>query len=135
MGATTRADHGGANAVSSGRELHPGEVSRGNNPNDDRKGNRITPEQKRRIHELYAETKNGHEVARRMGIGSTTVYKCLKLGGSKPRWSDDDDQVVIDGYIEKRKVEEIAKQVGRSRLAIVLHMHRHRKKIKSFWTT
>lgn len=112
-------------------EGHDGKIVRGDSPRAHPKGKIISPEQKQRIHELYVETRNGHEVARRMGIGSTSVYRHLKLGGNKPRWSDDDDQAVIDGYAEKRKVKEIAKQVRRTERAVILHMHWHREKVKS----
>ncbi len=66
-----------------------------------------------------------------MGLGRTTVYNHLGLGkGKKPRWTDEENQVVVDGYAENRPVADIAKAIGRSSGSVALHMHRHRKKIR-----
>jgi DNA invertase Pin-like site-specific DNA recombinase len=72
-------------------------------------GKKVTPEQARRIREVYDETKNGYEVARRLGLGHTTVYNHLALKKcTHPIWSDDEIQTMVDGYLEKIPVREIA---------------------------
>ncbi len=38
--------------------------------------------------------------------------------------------MVVDGYAEKRKVADMARSIGRSKGAVALHMHRHRKEVK-----
>jgi len=127
---SARADHKSSDVVVESRSLYPRKEHRGDNPKPNRRRD-VTPDQKQRIRELYAETGSGYEVARIMGLGRTTVYNHLELGkGKKPRWTDDENQVVVDGYIEGRKVADIAKAVGRSKGSVVLHMHRHRKKIR-----
>ena len=116
--------------LATGGEQDTGAVNRGDSPGPNRRRD-VTAEQKRRIRELYAETGSGYKVAKIMGLCSTTIYNHLGLGkGKKPRWTDEEDQVVVDGYAEKRKVADMAKSIGRSSGAVALHMHRHRKKVK-----
>jgi len=115
--------------VATGGSLHTGKIRGGSDPGANRRRD-VTAEQKQRIRDIYAATGNGHEVARQMELGSTTVYNHLGLGGRKPRWTDEEDQAVIDGYAESRKVSDIAKAIGRSRGAVAVHMCRHRKEVK-----
>lgn len=130
MGALACAGHDGADEMAESGGLYRGEKYRGDNPKPNRRRD-VTPEQKQRIQELYAKTGNGYEVARIMGLGRTTVYNHLGLGkGKKPRWTDEENQVVVDGYAENRPVADIAKAIGRSSGSVALHMHRHRKKIR-----
>ena len=94
--------------------------------------NYITERQKQRIQDLYAVTKNGHKVAKMLGMGSTTVYNHLALGRpGTPAWSDDQLQVMVDGYLDKRPPKEIASQVGRSINAVKIRMCRYRKSVRS----
>lgn len=67
-----------------------------------------------------------------MGLGSTTVYNHLGLGRpGTPTWSDDQLQVMVDGYLDKRPVKEIAGQVGRSSRAVKIRMCRYRKAVRN----
>jgi len=67
-----------------------------------------------------------------MGLGSTTVYNHLGLGRpGTPTWSDDQLQVMVDGYLDKRPVKEIAAQVNRSVNAVKIRMCRYRKAVRS----
>lgn len=66
-----------------------------------------------------------------MGLGSTTVYKYLALSiCTHPIWSDNEIQVMVDGYLEKIPVREIARKVGRSPRAVRIRMCRYRKEVR-----
>lgn len=94
-------------------------------------GKKITSEQARQIREIYAETRNGYEVARRLGLGHTTAYNHLALKKcTHPTWTDEEIQVMVDGYLEKTPVREIARKVGRSPRAVRIKMCRYRKQVR-----
>jgi len=94
-------------------------------------GKKITVDQKRKIKELYESIKNGHAVGREMGLGSTTVYNHLSLGKcTHPIWTDDEIQIMVDGYLDKMPVQEIARKIGRSPRAVMVKMCRYRKQIR-----
>ncbi|MEW5952617.1 MAG: hypothetical protein AB1815_02505 [Bacillota bacterium] len=70
---------------------------------------------------------NGHLVARHIGRSSTTVYNHLDRGGCRrPRWDDNQLQIMVDGYLEGKPAAEIAREIGRSPRAIRIRMCRHR---------
>ncbi len=130
MAQTAHSDNKGTAGMAQGGELYNEQVDWRDSPGVNRRRN-LTPETKQRIRELYAETGSGHEVARRLGIGRTTVYNHLRLSrNKKPRWTDDEDQIVVDGYVKKQRTKDIAAKIGRSRGAVAVHMCRHRKKIR-----
>ena len=130
MGTTARADHKGTDEMAESRSVHSREEPRGGGQKTNRRRD-VTPEQKQRIHELYAKTGNGHAVAQLLGLGSTTVYNHLGLGrGEKPRWTDDENQELVDGYLAKKPVREIAKRIGKSPGAVAVQMCRHRKEVR-----
>jgi hypothetical protein len=116
--------------VAKSGEFYNGQEHQRDNPGADRK-RAITPEQKQRIRELYAAGKTGHEIARMMGLGSTTAYNHLGLGRQgTPAWTDDEIQVLVDGYLENKSPREIAEKVGRSPRAVIIRMCRHRKQVR-----
>lgn len=91
----------------------------------------LTDEQKEKIRELYREINNGHEVARQMGLGSTTIYKHLGLQKrNTPTWTDDEIQIMVDGYLEKMPVREIARKVGKGESSVRIRMCRYRKEVR-----
>lgn len=96
------------------------------------KGRNITTEQKQQIQELYNNGGlNGYEIAIRLGIGKSSVYRYLQLKRRiTPRWTDDEIQVLVDGYMEKRPVKEIAKHLGRPPRAVTIRMCRYRKQVR-----
>ena len=129
MAQITHSGNESAIGLAESGKLHKGQ-KHGNSSSGTNRCRNITAEQKQRIRELYAETKNGFEVARMMGLSKTAVYKHLELNNRRRRWTDKEDQKVIDGYLEKRPVKEIAQAVGRTSRAVMLYMHRHRKKVR-----
>lgn len=48
-----------------------------------------------------------------------------------PTWNDDEIQVMVDGYLEKKKTKEIALLLhGRSPRAVMIRMCRYRKEVR-----
>lgn len=131
MGTAARADYKSPDEVAEGRSAHPGKEHRGGSKETNRRRN-VTPETKERIRELYEKTGNGHEVARLLGLGSTTVYNHLGLGRpGTPIWTDDEIQVMVDGYLGKRPVKAIAAKLKtRSPRAVMIRMCRYRKQVR-----
>lgn len=131
MAQTARPGDESTTGLAQGGKLHDRQVHRRDCPGANRRRD-ITPETKQRIRELYAETGNGHEVARRLGIGRTTVYKYLGLQKCRhPTWTDDEIQVLVDGYLEKLPAQEIARKTGRTTRAVMVRMCRYRKQVRS----
>jgi len=93
--------------------------------------NALSIKQKEKIKSLYKELSNGHEVARQTGISSSSVYRVLRLGYRKPRWSDREKTRLTQWYAEGVPVARIASRLGRSPRAVMVKMCRHRKKVKS----
>lgn len=92
---------------------------------------KFMPEHLQEARKLYSNLQNGHLVAERMGFGHTTVYKYLSLQSRyTPTWSDDEIQVLVDGYYDKRSVKEIAEMTKRSPRAVMVRMCRYRKSVK-----
>jgi hypothetical protein len=116
------------------RELHKREKHRADSQRTYRKRKkrqRITREKAELIRQLYAQGLNGHQIAAKLGIGHTAVYRHLGLNlYRKPRWTDDENQIMVDGYAEGRPVKEIAAQIGRSPRAVMVAMCRYRKKVR-----
>jgi len=74
---------------------------------------------------------NGHEVARQTGISSSSVYRVLRLGYRRPRWSEDDVTKLTQWYAEGVPVKRMAVRLGRSPRAVMVKMCRHRKKVRN----
>ena len=130
MATTGRAGDDRTKGMAKSGGVHPGQKPRGDNPGTNRRRD-VTADERQLINQLYAELGNGHEVARRIGRGSTTVYNHLGLSKRRhPRWDDDQLQVLVDGYMEGKKPTEIASKVGRSPRAVAIRMCRHRKEVK-----
>lgn len=93
---------------------------------------KLVIERQQEARKLYSELQNGHLVAERMEFGHTTVYKYLNLQSRHaPTWSDDELQVLVDGYYDKKPVKEIAKMLTkRSPRAVMVRMCRYRKSVK-----
>jgi len=92
----------------------------------------FTFEQEQEAKKLYSEFKNGHLVAQKMGFASTTIYNHLRLNLRRnSTWTDDEIQVLVDGYLEKEKVRDIAARLpGRTPRALMIRMCRYRKQVR-----
>ncbi|MFZ5687860.1 MAG: hypothetical protein ACOY9Y_06670 [Bacillota bacterium] len=92
----------------------------------------VTEEEKRVIRELYSAGYTGLQIEQITGIGHTTIYKIIsRTRASNPTWTDDEIQILVDGYLEKKKISEIAEQLpGRSIQAIRIKMCRYRKEVR-----
>ena len=131
MAPTTNTGVKGTNDMASGGKFHDRQKRRYNHSRTNRRRD-VTAEQKQLIVELYASGKTGKEIAKEMKLGRTTVYNHLALGkAGTPTWNDDELQILVDGYLEKKPAKEIAKKVGRSPGAVAVRMCRHRKEVRN----
>lgn len=84
------------------------------------------------IFQLRQEGLTGYQIATHIGRGKTTVYRYISTGVRRPRWTDDENQILVDGYMAKMPVKEIAKKLpSRSPQAIRIAWCRHKKKIRT----
>lgn len=130
MAQVTRVNQQSPICLAENGELQPGNQYRRSSPPTNRRGKRkAEPE---RIRALYAERRNGHEVARLLKLGHTTVYKYLDLDNQpRPRWTEEENQVLVDGYAEKQPIKKIAAKLGRrSPRAVMVAMCRYRKTVR-----
>lgn len=128
MASTTSPGNKAPAGVAQSGELHEGEKRRG----DNQKLNRISAEQKERILELYESTQSGYKVAEELGVSVTTVYNHLNLSKYTAQpWDDDENQIVVDGYLAGLTPAQIAKKLPRRNInAVKIEMCRHKKRVK-----
>jgi len=75
---------------------------------------------------------NGNEIASRLGIGKTTVYKYLPNQGKiLRRWTEGEQQKMIDWLARGWSKKKIAAKLGRSPTAVGIAMCRYRKQIRA----
>lgn len=108
-----------------------GQEHRGADTRPDRPRN-ITPAERELISQLRESGLNGYQIAAQIGRGKSVVYRYTHQGHHRPRWTDDENQILVDGYAAKLPVQEIAQRLpGRSPEAIRTAWHRHKKKIQA----
>ncbi len=128
------ADHGdkGTAEMAEGRELHPGKKHRGNNQGAYQRRN-VTAEEIDMFKQLYEQGCTGTQIAVLTGRSKSAVYRHLNLGNSRPRWTDEENQILVDGYLELKRGEigdVLTKKLDRSRRSIYVQMYHYRKKLK-----
>lgn len=112
------------------RELHQKQKHSGNHQGTYRQYN-VTEEEKRVIRVLYTAGYTGYEIEQITGIGKSAVYKWIgRTSASTPAWTDEELQVLVDGYARGWPPKRIAKILDKSELAVRLRMHRYRKALK-----
>ena len=107
----------------------------GQKPRRSRKGiarpRNITEDEKRVIRELYASGYTGYQIEEMTGIGHSAVYNHIgRTKASTPSWTDDEIQILVDGYFEGMPVKEIAQKVQKSERAVCLRMCRYRQALR-----
>jgi transposase-like protein len=123
-------DHKSSTKVASGRISNKGKEHRGDNPQPNRRRN-VTAEEKERIRELYQTGAPVKDIVQQFPWSQSTIERYLGAPLRRPRWTDDDYQVLVDGYFEKQPVKKIAQKLGRSPTAVRVAMCRYRKAVKS----
>ncbi len=119
-----------ADAVAEKGSIPKKQKHRQDNPRAFRRRN-VTEAEKRVIRELYAAGYTGLQIEQMTGIGHTAVYRWIgRTRASTPTWTDEELQILIDGYWRGWPVEKIAKKVGRSKVAVRIRMHRYRKALQ-----
>lgn len=73
----------------------------------------------------------GYQIADRLGISKTTVYKHLGLGKKTPRWTEAEIQRLTDMRYRAKTYKQIAKELGRSETAVKVKVHRRRQEIRA----
>lgn len=127
------ADHGDKSTaeMAEGGKLHTGEKHSGDNQGANKRRN-VTAEEVEAFKQLHEQGFTGTQIAALTGRSKTAVYKHLQLKEkSRPRWTDEEMQILVDGYFEGESVKKIAKKLGRSPTAVRVAMCRYRKAVNS----
>jgi len=126
------ADHGDKDAreVAKSGELHQRQKYSRSDTRSDRRRN-VTEEEIERIRELYQAGIPVSAIAAQVALSKSTVERYLGAATRRPRWTDDDNQILVDGYLEKKPIKEIAKKLNRSPTAVRVAMCRYRKAVNS----
>ncbi len=128
MGEVARSNYKGSESLARKGELCTEEEYRGNSPGTTRRRD-VSNEEKRLINQLREEGLTPPEIARRLCRSRSCIYRHLYQGGKHPRWTDEDNQVLVDGYLANLPTREIAAKLGRSPTAIRAAWWRHKKRI------
>lgn len=126
------ADHGDKSTakVVKSRKLHTREKHSGDNQRANKRRN-VTAEEKERIRELYQAGVPVKEIASQFPWSKSTIERYLGPPKRRPRWTDEDNQIMVDGYFEGKPVKKIAKKLNRSPTAVRVAMCRYRKAVNS----
>lgn len=131
MAQTTSAHHQAAKKMAQENSKQPRQKPGGGRKGTPRPGN-VTDEEKRVIRDMYATGYTGIQIEQMTGIGHTTVYRVIgRTKGSTPTWTDDEIQIMVDGYLEKMPVKEIAKKLGKNEKSVRTRMSRYRKEVRN----
>lgn len=128
-------DHGyeSAGEMVEGGKLHQGKEHSGGDKGSHKRRN-VTAEEIDIFRQLYEQGFTGKQIAYLTGRSKTAVYRHLQLKEAKrPRWTDDEMQVLVDGYLELQRGEigkTLSEKLGRSRRSVYVQMHNYRKKLK-----
>ena len=132
MAPVANPDHNAATGVAPGGSIHPGQVGgRGNS-----RAYRISKEEVDQFRELHDQGLTAKQIARLTGWGKSAICRHLYHtdrfgGGVHRRWTDDDNQAMVDCYAEGGNKKALAEQMGRSVKAIAVAMCRYRKAIRA----
>ena len=127
MGKAACPDYKGPENLAGKGELCTQEKYRRNSPGTDRRRN-VTDEEKRLMNQLREEGMAAPEIARHLQRSISCVYRHLHQGGKHPRWTDEDNQILVDGYLEGLPTEKIATKLDRSPTAVRVAWWRHKKR-------
>jgi transposase-like protein len=96
---------------------------------------RISSEEIAQFRELHAQGLTCIQIARFTGWGKSAVcrhiYQADRFGGrTHRRWTDDDNQALVDCYAESGDKKALAARLGRSVKAVYIAMCRYRKAVR-----
>jgi hypothetical protein len=96
------------------------------------KNQKLSPEIIEQIRELRRSGLTGKEIANRLGVGKSVVYKYTpRMGKQWKKWDENQIQVMTDGYAKGLKPAKIAKKLGRNTNQVKIRMCRYRKEIRA----
>lgn len=130
MAQASNSDYKSAAEVAPGRVSNKGQKHRGDHPRADKRRH-VSAEEKERIRELYQAGVPVKEITGLLPWSKSTIERHLRPANRRPRWTDDDYQVLIDGYLEKQPVKKIAQGLSRSPTAVRVAICRYRKAVAS----
>lgn len=130
MEPVARANQKSTNGMAESGKLHKREKHSRSNPGTSRRRN-ISAEEKEMMNQLRQQGLTAQEVAKKLGRSRSAVYRHLHQGGKLSRWTDDEMQILVDGYAAGWKPAKIAKKTGRSPVAVRVRMWRHRQDIRN----
>lgn len=110
-------------------EIHKRGKRRGNNQSANKRSD-VSPDEEVLMKKLREEGKKPQEIADILNRAISCVYNHLNLGVRRPRWTDDDNQILVDGYLAKLPPKIIAGKLNRSPTAIKIAWCRHKKQCR-----
>jgi len=93
----------------------------------------LSAQEREAIKELRASNLllTGYEIAAIIGRSKSVVFKYIRAK-SVPNWTDEEMSVLTDGYLRNKSASSIANDLKRrSKQAIRIKMHRHKKEVGS----
>lgn len=128
MASTTGASQQGAVGVAKSREFHDKQKHCRNRT---RRYRAVSEEQKQQIAVLYNSGLNGYQVAARMGLSKSAVYKHLKPRRRYTRWTEDAKEIIRQYRILGKTHKKIAMRLGCTENAVKITLCRMRQEFKN----
>jgi hypothetical protein len=118
--------------VAKSRSSDQGQVDRRDHPGS----YRISQEEVKQFCELHEQGLNAKQIAKLTGWGKSAICRHLYhhdrfCKGIHRRWTDDDNQALVDCYAEKGDKRALAESMGRSVKSIHIAMCRYRKAVRA----
>ncbi len=125
MEAIARSDYSGAASMAT----RSGSDKRQIGGRGDPRPRRIGQEEVEQFRELHRQGLTGNQITKLTGWGRSAVYKRIQIK-RMPRWTEDDNQALVDCYADGGDKKALAARMGRSVKAVHIAMCRYRKAVR-----